>query len=102
MLERRAFLKASIATAGTLALPAGLALAAGLDPQNPDIRFGTTGSIFGAWNVNAQGRAALQMSSDMRMMLQDCKHYGLEGFEPYSGQVAQYLDNPTALKRMAD
>jgi sugar phosphate isomerase/epimerase len=101
MLERRMFLKSSLAAAGALSLPAGSALAAGLDPQNPDILFGTTGSIFGGWNINPQGRGTLQMSQNMRMMLQDCKHYGLEGFEPYSGQVAQYLDNVGALQALS-
>ena len=93
-MQRRQFL------VGATALPTA-ALAQGLDPQDADIRFGTTGSIFGKWNANAQGRVALAMSSDMRLMLEDVKHYGLEGFEPYSGQVAAFRDNPGALKQLA-
>jgi len=84
-----------------MALAATAAIApsalAGLDPTNPDIKFGTTGSIFGAWNGS---EGAMKMSSNMRMMLEDVKHYGLEGFEPYSGQVVQYLDKPLELKKL--
>jgi len=94
-MKRRHFL------GGALASLSGAALAQGLDPRDADIRFGTTGSIFGHWTQNAQGLSALQMSSDMRTMLADVKHFGLEGFEPYSGQVAQYRDNPQELKRLA-
>ncbi len=94
-MQRRQFL------AGAAAMLPAAALAQGLDPQDSDIRFGTTGSVFGHWNRNAQGVSALQMSTDMPTMLADVKHYGLEGFEPYSGQVAQYRDNPQDLKRLA-
>ena len=96
-MHRRQFLAGSVAAMAW----AGPAAAAGLDPQNADIRFGTTGSIFGNWIANAQGLYALQMSSDLPMMLADVKHYGLEGFEPYAVQVAQYRDDPQALKRLA-
>ena len=92
--NRRAFLTTA-AAAGVCAASAALAA---LDPINPDIKFGTTGSIFGAWS-GAQG--AMKMSTNMKMMLEDCKHYGLEGFEPYSGQVVQYLGNPGALKKLS-
>jgi sugar phosphate isomerase/epimerase len=95
-MKRRDFLGGALA-----ALPAR-AWAQGLDPADPAIRFGTTGSIFGHWTKNAQGLSALQMSGDMRVMLADVKQFGLEGFEPYSGQVAQYRDDPMALKRLAD
>ena len=70
------------------------AAAQGLDPQDGDIRFGTTGSIFGKWNVNAQGLSSLQMSTDMRGMLMDVRHYGLEGFEPYAAQIGVWRDDP--------
>ena len=80
---------------------AGPALAA-LDPQDADIRFGTTGSIFGGWTKNAEGLSALQMSTDMPAMLADIRHYGLEGFEPYAAQLGAYRDNPRELKRLAD
>jgi len=97
-MQRRQFL-ASVAAAA--ALP-GMAAAQGLDPRDGDIRFGTTGSVFGHWNRNAQGVSALQMSTDMRTIMADVKHFGLEGFEPYAAQITQYRDDPLALKRIAD
>ncbi len=42
----------------------------------------------------------MRTSTDMRLMLRDVKHYGLEGLEPYSGQVQQYMDNPAAVKKL--
>ena len=94
MLNRRHFLVSTAALTATLS-PA----LAGLDPRDADIKFGTTGSIFGAWS-GADG--AMKMSTNMKMMLEDVKHYGLEGFEPYSGQVVQYLGKPLELKKLAD
>jgi len=95
MLKRRDFLSSSLAVAG-VAVMGTPARARGLDPVNPDILFGTTGSVFGSW----PGKS-LRMSTNMRMMLEDCRHFGLEGFEPYSGQAAQYLDNVAALKQLS-
>src|SRR4051812_13695454 len=71
----------------------------GVDPADADIKFGTTGSIFGAWNTEAGG---IKMSTNMRNMLEDVKHYGLEGFEPYSAQVVQYLGKPQELKKLSE
>ena len=93
MLSRRHFVVSSAALAATTA-PAF----AGLDPTDADITFGTTGSIFGAWDGPT---GAMKMSTNMKMMLEDVKHYGLEGFEPYSGQVVQYLGKPQELKKLA-
>jgi len=95
-MQRRQFL------AGAAAMLPSMALAQGLDPQDGDIRFGTTGAVFGHWNRNAQGVSALQMSTDMRTVMADIKHFGLEGFEPYAAQITQYRDDPLALKRIAD
>src|SRR5476649_2241105 len=96
MLNRRHFVMSTAA----LAAAASPALA-GLDPKDPDIKFGTTGSIFGVWpTAGTQPNIAQRMSTDMPMMLADVKHYGLQGFEPYSGQVVQYLDNPLAFKKL--
>ena len=95
-MQRRQFLAASLAAA---ALP-GMAKADGLDPQDAGIRFGTTGSVFGSWTKNDQGLYALQMSPDIRTIVRDIKHYGLEGFEPYAAQLPQYRDDPLALKRV--
>jgi sugar phosphate isomerase/epimerase len=96
MLNRRHFIVTGTATAALAATTT--AALGGLDPVNPDIKFGTTGSIFGAWD---KGTGAMKMSSNMRMMLEDVKHYGLEGFEPYSGQVVQYLGKPQELKKLS-
>lgn len=95
MLKRRQFLSSAIAGCGLVAF-AARAIAQGLDPVNPDIRFGTTGSIFGVWRDGA-----MRTSTDLRLMMRDIKHYGLEGFEPYSAQVQQYMDNPAAVRRIS-
>ena len=94
MLNRRHFIvSAAVATAS----PA----LAGLDPKDTDIKFGTTGSIFGVWPAaGTQTSISMKMSTDMPMMLRDVKHYGLQGFEPYSAQVVQYLDNPLAFRKL--
>src|SRR4051812_12484576 len=92
MLHRRHFLVSSAA----LAVATSPALA-GLDPTDADIKFGTTGSIFGVWN-GPDG--ALKMSTDMKTMLLDVKHYGLEGFDPSSARVVKYPDKPMELKKL--
>ena len=96
MFNRRHFILSTAALA-----TASPALAKGLDPADKDISFGTTGSIFGTW-PNAQNSISMKMSTNMPMMLADVKHYGLEGFEPYSGQVVQFLDNPMTLRKELD
>jgi len=102
MLDRRRFVTSTLALA-TTSLTAPSAFAKGLDPKNPDIKFGTTGSIFGVWPAaGTQNSISMKMSTNMPMMLADVKHYGLEGFEPYSGQVVQFLDNPMAFKKLLD
>src|SRR5476651_1499545 len=94
MLNRRHFIVSAMAATASPAL-------AGLDPKDADIKFGTTGSIFGVWPaVGTQASISMKMSTDMPMMLADVKHYGLQGFEPYSGQVVQYLDNPLTFKKL--
>ena len=52
------------------------------------IGFSSTGSIYGVWNKNGD----MIKSTNMRMMLSDIKHYGLEGFEPYSDQAAPWYN----------
>jgi sugar phosphate isomerase/epimerase len=91
MLNRRHFIVSATAMAAI-----SPAHANGLDPQDKDIRFGTTGSIFGTWKDGEMIK-----SKNMRMMLMDVKHYGLEGFEPYSDQAAPYLGKPLELKKLA-
>ena len=94
-MQRRQFL------AGAAAMLPVAAAAQGLDPRDGDIRFGTTGSVFGHWNKNAQGVSALQMSTDMRTIMADIRHFGLEGFEPYAAQIGVWRDEPEALKWLA-
>ena len=61
MLNRRHFIVSTAALAA--ASPAD---AKGLDPADKDIRFGTTGSIFGVWpNAGAQNTISMKMSTDM-------------------------------------
>jgi sugar phosphate isomerase/epimerase len=91
MLNRRHFLVSTTAIAATIS-PA----LAGLDPTDADIKFGTTGSIYGTWKDGDMTK-----SKNMRMMLTDIKHYGLEGFEPYSDQAAPWYDKPAELKKLA-
>ena len=90
MFTRRHFIVTSSALAATPAMAA-------LDPKDADIKFGTTGSIFGVWNKNGD----MIKSENMRMMLMDIKHYGLEGFEPYSDQAAPWYNKPQELKKLA-
>src|SRR5580658_1921957 len=98
MLNRRHFVVSTAALATT-----SPAFARGLDPADKDISFGTTGSIFGTWpNAGSQDSISMKMSTNMPMMLADVKHYGLEGFEPYSGQVVQFLDDPMAFRKELD
>src|ERR1700727_2454779 len=68
-----------------------------LDPIDHSMRFGITGSLWGDWpNGN------LRMSTDMQQIIADTARFGLQGIEPYSGQVVQFLGNPLALKRKCD
>ncbi|MBW8707992.1 MAG: TIM barrel protein [Alphaproteobacteria bacterium] len=90
MFTRRHFIITSSALVATPAFAA-------LDAKDPDIKFGTTGSIYGVWNKNGD----MIKSKNMRMMLMDIKHYGLEGFEPYSDQAAPWYNKPLALKALA-
>jgi sugar phosphate isomerase/epimerase len=68
-----------------------------LDPIDPNIRYGITGALWGDW---ANGN--LRMSADMQQIIADTARFGLQGIEPYSGQVVQFLSDPLALKQMCD
>jgi inosose dehydratase len=103
-LNRREFVSSALALSGG-AVAASLlgnsnvwaAAPKSLDPIDPYIRFGITGSLWGDWpNGN------LRMSTDMQQIISDTARFGLQGLEPYSGQVVQFLDNPHALKRMCE
>jgi sugar phosphate isomerase/epimerase len=100
-LNRREFVISLLALSAAAAESPGCPHAWGatqsLDPIDPDIRFGITGSLWGDWpNGN------LRMSTDMQPIISDTARFGLQGIEPYSGQVVQFLGNPLALKRMCD
>src|SRR5579863_7099099 len=100
-LNRREFVSSALAYSGaTIAarmLGDSKAWAAGdatksLDPIDPYIRFGITGALWGDWpNGN------LRMSTDMQQIIADTARFGLQGIEPYSGQVVQFLGKPLAL-----
>jgi hypothetical protein len=74
MLNRRYFVTSTVALAAAGA-PSAFAQ---LDPADPGIKFGTTGSIFGTWPASGtQNSISMKMSTNMPMMLADVKHYGL-------------------------
>ena len=105
-LNRREFISSALAYSGA-AVAAGMLgdskTWAAAPLPNPstrstrNIRFGITGALWGDWpNGN------LRMSTDMQQIIADTARFGLQGIEPYSGQVVQFLGNPLALKRMCD
>ncbi len=105
-IKRREFVSSALAFSGG-AVAAGVlghlnawaasAATKSLDPIDPYIRFGITGALWGDWpNGN------LRMSTDMQQIITDTARFGLQGIEPYSGQVVQFLGNPLGLKRMCD
>jgi sugar phosphate isomerase/epimerase len=103
-LNRRQFVSSALTLSGTAVAASVLgsshvlgAETKSLDPLDPYIRFGITGSLWGDWpNGN------LRMSTDMQQIIADTARFGLQGIEPYSGQVVQFLGNPLALKRMCE
>ncbi len=104
MHNRREFIGSTLAWGAAVAaagsLPISRALGAelhGLDPVNPDIRYGITGSSWGEWS---NGR--MRDMTDIPRIVADIKRYGLQGFEPYSDQARQFLGRPLALKRLCD
>ncbi len=103
-LNRREFISSALAVSGatiaTSMLGSAHVLGAAtqpLDPVDPFIRFGITGALWGDWP-----NGSLRMSTDMQQIIADTARFGLQGIEPYSGQVVQFLANPLALKRMCD
>jgi sugar phosphate isomerase/epimerase len=68
-----------------------------LDPIDPYIRFGITGSLWGDW---ANGN--LRMSTDMHQIISDTARFGLQGIEPYARQLGDFVGNPIALRRMCE
>ena len=106
-VDRRQFLSSLLAIsssvgAASLLTPSALWAATpesrkSLDPVDPHIRYGITGALWGEWpNGN------LKMSIDLHQIISDAARFGLQGIEPYSGQVVQFLGQPLALKQMCD
>ena len=60
-----------------------------LDPVNPDIRFGSTSSLWSG------GR-------DLEWAIKRISALGLQGIEPYAAQIEKYRSNPLALKKLFD
>ena len=103
-VNRRDFLSSALACSGAAAAIGSVGIARvwaadshALDPVNPDIRFGITGSTWGEWS---NGR--MKNITDIPRILADVKRYGFQGLEPYSDQAAPYIDQPLALKRLCD
>ncbi len=104
LLNRRKFVSCALALSGTAVAASMLGVSnawgaapKSLDPIDPDIRFGITGALWGDWpNGN------LRMSTDMQQIISDTARFGLQGIEPYSGQVVQFLGKPLALKQMCN
>jgi sugar phosphate isomerase/epimerase len=102
-LSRRDFVSSALTLSGTAVAASllgasnawGASASKSLDPIDPDIRFGITGALWGDWpNGN------LRMSTDMQQIVSDTARFGLQGIEPYSGQVVQFLGKPFALRQM--
>lgn len=101
-LRRREFVSSSVAFSGLAGVAAVLRsnLAWGessqsLDPVDPNIRYGITGSLWGEW---ANGN--LRMSTDLQQIISDTARFGLQGIEPYAAQAAQFLGKPLSLQQM--
>jgi sugar phosphate isomerase/epimerase len=92
-LNRRKFISSALA----LSSIADAATPKSLDPIDPGIRYGITGSLWGDWT-----NGSLRMWTDMQQIISHVARSGLQGIEPYSGQAVQFLGNPLALKQMCD
>ena len=86
-LDRRRLLVGAAGLGAALAAGPTLAQAGGLDPVNPDMKFGAAGYPWGA---------------DIPTAIADCRWFRLEGLEPYRQHIPQYAANPAPLKAMMD
>ena len=101
-LQRRHFIVGATAAAATFS--AGLTTSAPawaqklkhkpLDPINPDMLFGTTGSIWG----EAGTGATRVYSTEQAIRL--CSKLGLQGIEPYAGGWEEYRNKPQELLKI--
>src|SRR5262245_15060772 len=60
-----------------------------LDPVNPDIRFGSTSSLWSGQH-------------DIEWAIKRIAALGLQGIEPYANQIEKYRTNPMPLKKLFD
>jgi sugar phosphate isomerase/epimerase len=103
LLNRREFVSSAIALSGIAAAVSVLGASPvwgtnvqSLDPMDADISFGITGAMWGEWSKGSPMRA----STDMQRMISDTARYGLQGLEPFSNQLGQYVNQPLELKKM--
>src|SRR5271156_6192772 len=90
MLNRRDFIYSLLVVSGAAAIKS-------LDPIDPNIRYGITGSLWGDWpNGN------LRMSTDLQQIISDAARVGLQGIEPYARQLGDFVGKPLALKQMCE
>jgi sugar phosphate isomerase/epimerase len=90
MLTRRSLVAGMAAAAAAHALKP-------LDPVDTNIYYGITGALWGDWP-----NGALRMSTDMQHIIDTTARFGLQGIEPYSRQIVDYLNKPLVLKQMCD
>ncbi len=100
--HRRHFIVTAAAGAAVACAP-GSAFAAGstgrhtpLDPVNPDMFFGTTGSIWGEAGIGAT------KVYDTEQAIRHIAACGLQGIEPYAAGIEKYRANPAELKKICD
>jgi inosose dehydratase len=67
-----------------------------LDPVNPDLLFGTTGSIWGEAGVGATRVYSTEQA------LKHISQMGLQGVEPYAGGIEEYRSKPKELKALSE
>jgi sugar phosphate isomerase/epimerase len=87
-VPRRAVLAGALSlSAAGLPFARARAAAAGLDPVNPDLRFGHTGYLWG---------------TDLDRAITTVAKVGLEGLEPYRQHIMPWVSNPLPLKAKFD
>lgn len=87
LLDRRRLLAGGVGLAAAAIAGPGLSQNRGLDPFNPDLKFGAAGY---PW------------ANDIPTAIADCRWFGLQGLEPYRQHITQYAANPAPLKAMMD
>ena len=67
-----------------------------LDPVNPDLLFGTTGSIWGEAGVGATRVYSTEQA------IKHISQMGLQGVEPYAGGIEEYRSKPKELLAISE